>query len=303
MTFDAQIQADFGTALADLRDKVSGMANWTTKDDTSGGAASLAAGDHVVLTSSTPQEDVKFEVTTDVRGLRIEHGPNWDAANDTWSDRYEYDPAAVTDYYDADATGDYATSFTVYGKSSVDPDFPMAMADGGSYWLEYVDGAGFCFYWQREVGDGDDGDLWFGSAKVNRAWDYTTAETREAAWVLGFGDAIHGQRLMHMSASGRTNPDSGEKTYIGGTSNYRGHGAVNPDNDFDNYPLTNNIVSSSQYRTVDGVDVPLGDFDMWLADDSGSATGHKDLIQAADGSDVYTILKRNGQPSVAIRMD
>lgn len=290
MTFDAAVSATWGTALAELRDKVSGMANWSLTDDPSGGAAELATGDSFVLRTSTPSEDIRFEVTAG-GGLRIEHGPTYDAAGDAWTDRFSYDPAAVEDLHNNE-------DYTVFPASA---DGSLGMSDSGTYWLEYVD-RGFCFYWQREAGDGDDEDCWVGATSVTKAWDYTTAASREAENVLGFGDSRRGeQRLIHMSESGTG--ETPNESYRAGNNSYDGRGLVNPDSNLDNYPLTNTIVSSSVYRTSGQEDAVIGDFDLWFGDISGAETGHKDLIQDGSQTDLYTILKRQGTPAIGMRMD
>lgn len=290
MTFDAAVSADWGTALAELRDTVGGMTDWAIKDDPTAGATSLSTGDSFVLTSSAPAEDLRLEVTGQ-GGLAIEHGPTWDAAGDSWTDRFAYDPQRVEDFHGNDP----------YNVFPCADDTALAMDDAGTYWLEYVD-RGFAFYWQREVGDGNDEDIWLGMCEVTKAWDYTTAASREAQNVLGFGCSnASNQRLIHMSESGTGT--SGNESYRAGNNSYDARGLVNPDNNLDNYPLTNNIVSSSVYRTSSGEDAVIGDFNLWVADISGAETGHKDLIQDGSSTDIYTILKRQGTPSILLRMD
>ncbi len=198
--------------------------------------------------------------------------------------------------------------FVCYPKTKVHDDFAMQMSDSGTYWLDYTDGKGFQLYWQREIADGDDGELFLGVGKINRAWDYTAADEREAGWALGYGDTNKGLKPVHMSASGYYNNDSqfdGDNRYEHhvGNNDQSAHGHVNPDASFDNYPLTNSVVSSRQYRNVQGQDTVIGDFDNWVEDESGSSTGHKDSVQDAGGAGVYTVLKRHSSLSVALRMD
>ncbi|WP_049970571.1 hypothetical protein [Haladaptatus cibarius] len=313
MTFESAIQADYGTMLAGLRDTVGGLTNWTIKDDSSDGAAQLAKGDYFVLTTSDPQEDIYLGVEANLGGLVIQHGPSWDAANGQWTDRYQFDPAQTGQNYpqyryenNQDVHPD--EHFQLLPKTKVHSDFPMQMGDSGTYWLSATDEKGFQLYWQREIADGDDGELFVGAGKITRAWDYTAADEREAGWALGYGDTNNGLKPVHMSESGHYNNSSdfnGDNRYEHhvGNKDQPAHGHVNPDAEFDNYPLTNSVVSSRQYRNVEGHDTVIGDFDNWVQDESGSSTGHKDEVQDAGGAGVYTVCKRHSSLSVALRMD
>lgn len=309
MTFDANIQADYGTALAELRDKVSGMSNWSVKHDSSGGAAALAKGDEIVLTSADPAEDLLIGVDDAIGGLYLQHGKAYNSGNTAWDDRFTYDPHATKDFYDPEGSTQFDSPMTVYPYRANMNESTISMSATGHYWLEYTDGGGFVFWWQREAGDGDDAELFIGMSKINEAWDYTGAAEREAQWALSFGDSNKGtQRLIHLSESGKTNqnPESdnqGEKTHVKPSNTYVARGQVNPDNNFANYPLTNHIVSSAQYTNVNGNAAVIGDFDTVLDDQSGSSTGHRDLIQDDQGNSIYTILKRSGTPHIAVRMD
>lgn len=301
MSFDAAVDSTYGGMLADLRDEVSGMTNWSLNEDSSGGASSLSKGEYFVLTSSAPAEDIYIGVESNMGAIVLQHGPNWDSGSSTWSDRYAYDPAQVGDFYDSDTSG-LNEAAAVYLKT-YDNNFPIDMSDDTRYWMEYVDGTGFGMYMQREVADGEDEDAFIGMARISRAWDYTSADAREAGWALGFGNSdTNSQRLIHMSASGNTD-NNGNKSHAPGNNDYISPGLVNPDGNFDNYPATNMLVSSSQYRSVTGQDAIIGDFDIWIDDVSGSETGHKDLVQDNNSNNIYTILKRQDTPGLALRMD
>lgn len=302
MTFDAEQSATYGTWLADVRDNVGALASWTEKDDGSGGAAELAPGDFFVLTTPAPAEDLYIGLESGSGGIQIQHGPDWDASGDTWNDQYAYDPFTTEEFYASSNINQASEAVTVFPFDGTGQDAAMAAGDAGSYWMEYVDADGFCTYWQRELGDGNDAEAWFGMAAINTAWDYTTAAAREASWVLGFGDTNKGDRYVHMSASGKIDGGGDPKAEVGNNT-YEGRGMVNPDNNFTNYPATNTVIASTQYTNVEGRHAVIGDFQMWLKDESGSGTGHKDIIEDGGGTDIYTILKRSGTPNVAIRMD
>lgn len=298
MTFDAQQSANIGAALGLLRDTVSGDAAWTLIDDSAGGG-DLTRGDYFVLESSSPAEQIKLEFESEFGGIQIQHGTDWDSTNTEWTSRYEYDPTATGMGYDGN-DGSYTNGFQALGVTE-DTDFPLEPTASGSYWLLTLD-RGFGFYWQREEGDGRDEDIFIGMAKVDKAWDYSLAETKEAEWSLAFGDSARGyQELTYMSLSGDTD-GQGNKTHRPGNNTYVARGQVNPDNAYDNFPMTNNIISSSRYRTTEGEDTVIGTHDLWVDDRSASSTGHRDLIKNDSGTNVYTILTRQGTPNVALRM-
>jgi len=305
MTFAAAQSADWGTVIADLRDNVSSLADWSVNEDSTGGAAQFTAGDYVVLTSPAPAEDIYIGLESNAAGLVIQHGPTWNSGTSSWDDRFTYDPAETEDFYDSDNYSAFSENVAVYPKTFGSGDTAadaVSVDDGGTYWMEYTS-RGFGFYWQREVGDGEDEDVFVGWSEVQQAWDYSTASSREAQWVLGFGDSNQTvQRLIHLSESGSTD-GTGTKTYETPGNEYVARGLVNPDNNFDNYPLTNNILASTQYTTPTGEEAVIGDHNLWINDISGSETGHKDLIQDGSSNDIYTVLKRQDTPGIGLRMD
>lgn len=301
MTFDAAQSADWGTMIADLRDNVSGVTGWSVNEDSTGGAAQFTGGDYVVFTTPDPgsgnTEDVRIGLESGALGLTIQHGPSWNSGTQSWDDQFTYDPSETEDFYDTQDNA-FTEPVAVFPKN--DTDVAMSENDAGTYWMEYVE-RGWGVYWQREVGDGDDEDIFVGCSQVQKAWAYDTASEREAEFVLGFGDSnVQQQRLAHMSESGTgTSP----KNYDTPNNEYIARGLVNPDNNLDNYPLTNNILASSQYTTPGGETTVVGDHNLWIDDISGSETGHKDLIQDAGSTDIYTILKRQDTPGIGLRMD
>jgi len=294
MGFDAQVSATFGAALATLRDTMSNQTGWTVVDDSSGGG-NFALGDYVVLETAPPNEQIRLEYESSEGGIAIEHGLNWDSANTEWSDRWNYDPMQ------AQITG---TNKTVIARQP-DSSNPLQPTDSGSYWFTYWE-RGFGFYWQREVGDGDDGDLFIGMERVETAWDYAAAQTDESEWVLGFADSESAgqsdETLAYLSNSG-SGANTGSPSHRPGTNTYVARGNVNPDNNFDNFPLTNTILSSSRFRNVEGEDAVIGTVNLWVDDRSGGDTGHRDLVQDSSGNNIYTILTRQTPaPSIALRM-
>lgn len=299
MTFTSEQNATWGQTLADLATAVTNAANWTVKENTAGAGNPLTYGDELVFGTSTPGEDLRLVMDAEHGGLTVEHGVTYDVASSSWTTRYDYDPASIEagaeERYQQEPFDILPGDYNDTTPRGTDP------TEGGTYWLEFVDGKGFGLYFQREVGDGHDGDVFLGMAKVNKAWDYSSAETREAGWVLGLADSNEGIEPIWLSDSGEV--VNNEKRKLTGSNDYVAWGHVNPDNNFDNYPMTNNIVSSPSYRSVQGEDTVIGDFDLWTVDRSGSSTGHKDLIQDDTAADIYTILKREGTFAIALRME
>lgn len=307
MTFDADVSATWGGALADLRDNVGGLASWTVKDDSSGGAGALTSGDFIVLTSNTPAEDIKLECEAQGQ-VSVEHGPDWNASTDSWDDQFTYDPNSTGLFYGGGSgSGQLITGFSspgqLYPKDRNPDDDPLLYGATGSYWMEYTDSNGFGMFWQREEADSYDGSTFIGMALINEAWNYTNADNREAQWVLGLASSYqNNQRLIHLSESGRLNQDS-EKIPEVSSDSYEARGLVNPDTNFNNYPITNNVVASTQYTNIEGNSAIIGDFNTWTGDQSGNETGHRDLIQDSGSNNVYTVLKRDTTPDLLLRMD
>lgn len=294
MAFDSQVSAQFGAALATLRDQASSQTGWSIVDDAAGGG-NLSAGDYFVLETAAPNEQIRIEYESSYGGIAIEHGLDWDAANTTWNDRWTYDPMKA----EMGAAGGNGYNIIPRTPNNSTPTQPT---DNGAYWFLRLE-RGFGFYWQREEGDGDDEDIFIGMAQVEKAWDYSTATTPESEWVLAFADSARGiQELTYMSNSG-TGAETNDESYRPGNNTYEARGTVNPDNNYDNFPLTNSILSSSRYRNVEGEDAVIGTNDLWVADRSGGDTGHRDLVQDSQGNNIYTILTRQTpKPAVALRM-
>lgn len=286
MTFDSAVATDYGTALADLRDKVGGMANWSIKDDSSGGALTLAAGDFFVLTAPSG-EDIRFYVDGgNGNALKVEYGPSWDATNNAWSDKY---PANA---YQQQGNGPVLLNNT-----------NPTMSDSVTYWLEYVDAAGFGFYVERTQGDGNDSDMGIAFAELAKTWDYSTAASRESDyafyWQGANYDATYGWDPTYAGQRERFNR-LGEAGGTGDT--HDGRGMVNPDANYSNYPYTDSAVASNQYKNSADSEAIVGTHDLFIRDESGGDSAHRDTIQDANGNNVYTILKAQNA-RLALRMD
>jgi len=290
MTFDSAVNTTFGEMLADLRDKVAGVTNYSLKDTSAGGGdASVALGEWFVITNPWG-EDIRFRFrdTNGYPGLQIEYGPEWDDANDIWSDQYASDFSYFTE--NIISNSNYDAVFMPTENTQV------REGDAVTYWLEYVD-SGFGLYVQREEADGEDGDNLVVMEEVTQLWDYDAAAGRESNMIQiaggYFGDAnyVEGKESYEarMAASGKRPEQPAE-------------GAVNPDDNFNNYPYHDGIAHSSRFQNADDYKVPIGKYDLALRERSGGDAAHRDTVQDASGTNVYTIVKRN-VVDAALRMD
>jgi len=285
MTFDSAISTDFGTFLADLRDKVGGMTNWNIKDDSTGGAASIAAGGWYVLTTPTGEDIRIYHNTNGYQGMQVEYGPDWDATNDGWNDKY---PQSPENHISGNSPNKYIPNSNDH----------MAETDAVTYWMEYVDGNGFAWYVQREEADGNDADVAGGFSQITELWDYDAAAKRESDYVwFGSGQFVHGGNTFF----------SRDYYHAGGEglgSVRSPYGLVNPDANFSNFPWTDGIYNSNQYQNASGTAVIIGSTDptVLVRDHSGGDSAHRDTVQDANGNNVYTVLKRN-KAKVLMRMD
>lgn len=284
MTTDTEISTTLGTAYADLRDKVGGMTNWSIKDDSSGGASSLSEGEWFVWTTPTG-EDIRFYVEEDNNhgnaGFWIQYGPDWDATNDTWNDRYSNDPH--NSYH---SEGTYSTQATLGPMAGGNN---LTLSDNVLYWLAYADAEGFTFYMQREEGDGNDGDCAFGFGEVTKTWNYDTASSREADYALLY----EGDRHQRDGGSGdfSQNIEIYNRMCASGTNSNNGYGLVNPDSNFSNYPIKSAVCESSNYTASGGGNTVIGTHDIFLDERSGADTAHRDTVEDGSNNTTHTILK------------
>ncbi|WP_147435863.1 hypothetical protein [Haloarcula sp. Atlit-47R] len=164
------------------------------------------------------------------------------------------------------------------------------MTSTGNYWLYYSDAEGFVYYFEREEGDGADGDMALGMAELNKIWNYDNAANREGDYAMllsglqNVGDRYTNVRTYWNFVSA-SNDDVAQTTITAS-------GQVNPDANYSNYPyFTPNVVGSSQYQNDAGHDAFIGTHDLWIQDDSDSTSAHLDTVQDSGGTNVYTILK------------
>lgn len=272
MTFDGPTNSTWGEAFAQLRDKISGMTNWSIKDDSTDGATSFGQSDYTVFTTPTG-EDARIRVGSFGQFI-LETGPNWDTANTTWGDQY-------------------SQTFECYPMpEKYDDEYNMQMSDQVRWWAEYVDDKGWAFVATREEGDGNDKGCAVGMAQLTKLWDYTTAQVREGDYsflCLGVKpeyDETTNNEFSHTAEGG------------GSSGTYHGKGEVNADGNNDNYPMVETTLqASSKYE-----DALIGEHDLWIQDNSGDRSAHLDTVTDG-GADKFTIFKEGLPSPVGIRMD
>jgi len=269
MTYDGPINTTYGEALAQLRDKIGGMASWTTAYDSTGGNASLTGGDTMAFSMANGNY---LEWSLNGNGeLTARTGPDYDTANGGFNDSH-------------------SRSFTLY-PGQQDEGTNVNYGDQVQYWVEYVDAKGYVAYIGREMGDGSDYAMLWGHAEITRLWDYTTAQVREGKYAyLAVGtDYSFSETYSHVS-------HTAEGGGSGGTVN--GKGEVNADGNNDNYPMNETtLVASSKYEHA-----LIGDHDLWIRDQSGSRSAHLDTVTSG-GGDLYQIFKENLPTPIGVRMD
>ncbi|MDX1746708.1 MAG: hypothetical protein R3324_12280 [Halobacteriales archaeon] len=294
MAFDAAIPATWGEFLADFKTKVEGMTNWSAVDESDWPDPVPDDGTNHWFVVQTPHADyIRFLVDFRGRmGINMEWGDDWDSVNDTWNNEYN---TSMTDVRDDGINND-----TEWVPKDNNANRQMGATDNCRYWMEYVDDKGFAWYVQREEADGQDGDLFMAIAEINPLWSFHTAaanpETR-------YTFSVQGGYVRNDQNEIRTNSYF-NRTGYGNSSNatITGEGIVNPDTNLSNFPWKDNIIGSSIYRNSDGEDAIIGDHQLFIRDQSGGDSQHRDTVQDGGATDIYTLLKRNNC-DVGLRMD
>lgn len=294
MTFDGPISTTWGGALADLRDKVGGMASWSIDDTSANGAATPLTSNEWWVWGTATGEDARvgsglIGQSPDGPELGMERGNTWDAGSSSWSDRFDGD---MGNYWD-----DQGWDGGIAPVQNQNPN--ISMTDTGQYWLEYVDAAGWGFYFTRNEGDGDDSDVFLGMAELTKLWDYTTATKEESDYVTGitgnqqqlnnYNNTMELKVFMPVQLVGQ----SGDSVPA--------QGAPNPDGNLSNFPLLeDNIVASKVYENADNHDAYIGTHTVWFDPQGGT---HQDTVQDSNSNNLYKILRDGDTGGVALRMD
>lgn len=274
MTFDQGIQTNWGTAMDDFVNKVESLTNFTQvsedwdSDELKNGDSNSKEHFKVFEHSGTT-EYIQFSVDSSREGFKIQYGQDYDTVNDTWDDRYPNDP--TYDYRDIDD----------YGLAPSDSGFNVSITDTVTYDI-YDDGAdNVHIFVERQENDGDDAHMFLGLHKLNKLWDYSTADNKESEYVIGLDGYAKGERhtqMNHLSNGGAFDRQS-EKTYT-----LYGIGRPNPDSNFSDYPaVPENVVVSNLYNQT-----PVGKHANWFIDLAGS---HGDTISDSDTGSEYLIRK------------
>lgn len=280
MTFDSEITTNYGGIIRELGNRLTTVTGWSLiQDDTT------AAGDdqnQYIVVKNPWGEYIRIYIES--RRFTFEYGPDWDETNDVWNELY---PQSLRD------DRGYIVPYTSSSRPS--------LSDDVLCWFEYVP-RGFVMYVERMQADGNDGDMFMGFAKVEKTWDFRTADKQESRCAYsywgsrgdGWGDG----------SPNNTNPRRWNRMGVGGETGdtFDGYGIINPDADWNNYPMAPTIQASTRFRNTSNVDTPIGTHDLWLHDRSGTNSAHKDTIQDDAGNNVYTILK-GYDVELAMRMD
>lgn len=294
MTLDSNVQATYGDAIAQLRDNIGGMTNWTVVDtSTDGGATPMPTNEWFVVEAPNGEAFKVVIGAGEDDDLQLEHGPDYDTGG-SWNTRYSND---IRTRSRTDENGD-EMGFQPASNNQTD------MGSTGNFWMCYADGVGWMWYFERSEGDGNDEAVMLGVSQINKLWDYTTAANVESEYTTAAagamyereynGDTVNEAYLNVMSESDAFPQDSNTRT---------GFGQVNPDGNFGNYPVVEEtIVSSSQYRNADNNDAVIGTHTLWIRDESGGDAAHQDTVQDSGGNDLYEVLKAHDSvPPIGMR--
>lgn len=292
MTYDSQIASDWTTAFTDLLTKITGMASWTLVEDNT-----TAEGYFVVQApanphfSTTNDGDDQIYVGSGVLAagplhaagddLHIETGWNWDTTNQVWG--------------------------TTGRQETVDTGINPAGTDAVEYFLEYVDGRGWCFYIDRNVGDGNDGSAAIGYEIYEQLY-WNIHDTQK--WNSNSTKIEYGRLLAYGTANGTSLTQAYHiargMTVFDDANNgdTLGYGMLNPDGNFNNYVWSKPtyLVTSVTNSETNSSPVVARAYGLWMEDRSGSDINDGDVVQDSAGADVFEIIDRHGV-RVAFRMD
>jgi hypothetical protein len=255
MTLD-QETGNYDAKVAAVRDKLGGMANWSIKDDNTGGSSTIW-NDWFVLTNPHG-EDLRF--LENQGWLEIEYGPDWDAGSNNWNNQYSWVFPYMSSVFSQTQTCELAIS--------------------------YADSVGFFLYMNQP----SNGSIYWGMASINKTWAYDTTSTKESHMAAVYGSSGTPQRNCFTGET--TNPDNNLQDRY---EIFKAGGMVNPTS-VGGYPIVEtNIQYSTQFTDSNGDKLPLGTYEVWARDRSGGSTAHYDQIQTGGGSNQYLVLKEHGE--------
>lgn len=298
MTFDTQIQTDFQTALAEIRDKIGGMASWSIELDnwqSNGYFVLLNPRNERIVIGSNQVEGGSDITGSNVRVMQGHPGQQWDENNHRFA---SIEGAQAGD--DAEnVEGDLGIGYGNYSNAN----------DPVEYWLQYTDGKGFVGAIRRTAGDGENGFCWFGHAAISKYWDAHTMATLtrplpESMLGGSFSRGTESQTLA--GAWGINSGNHNTQSWGGsnpGTNTLLGHGVLNPDDNRSNYIWQEHVaIVDRRKNTQTGLNPVYGEFDLWIDDGSGDDLSTGDVIQDTNGNDVFMLLNYHGE-RIAVSME
>jgi len=285
MTFDSGISTTYGGALADLRDKVSSMANWGITEDAA--STPMVGGEYFVLSTPTG-EHIKI-ATANEGGIYTEQGTAYSGSS--WDDRFSNDHESS--YSNQSNQGDRCTA-------PYDGNGSPSFGDSVTYWLEYVDGSGFAIYISRNTGDSQDGDMFLGFAEISLLWDVTAATNPESTYVMGLRGGEYEEYNSEYNQMTDLLSFVPEQGVSESSQSSPGYGQPNPDGNFSNFPAVERSAVASDVYKSDGTGTVLGTHTLWLEPLGGT---HQDTVQDSSANNLYTILRDGSKGNIALRMD
>ena len=285
MTFDSGISTTYGGALADLRDKVSGMTNWGLTEDAA--STPVVGGEHFVL--STPTGEYIKIATTNKGGVYTEQGTAYSGSS--WDDRFSNDHGSQ--YANP---GNQGARCTAPYDGNGSPNF----GDSVTYWMEYTDGEGFGIYMTRNTGDNRDGDMFLGFAEISLLWDVTAATNPESTYVMGLRGGEYAEYDNDYNLTTDLLSFMPEQGVSESSESSAGYGQPNPDGNFSNFPAVERSVVASDVYKSGNTGTILGTHTVWIDPLGGT---HQDTVQDDSANNLYTILKDGSKGSIGLRMD
>jgi hypothetical protein len=265
MPMDVGVTSTWGRFWGDLYTKLDGLDGFAVIDDSGnlGDNNEFTANDQWWVCELPSGENVRFKIDYDGGGVIAQYGPEWDATNDTWTDRYPNGPAR-------NFSGRYDLLMPVAD------DYTITYGDDVEYTLKYGSNVGFVFYVRALSNGADNSACAFGLAELDRIWDYAVGEEAAYSYLYqsGYRNSSSGNRRFDILAGGGNKMDS--RTIV---PTCRVHGK----SDLTSVPLAYpNVVASGKYGgTLTGV------HDFWIHAGEGFANG--DVIEDESGAGRYQV--------------
>lgn len=250
---------DWQTAADDIASRITNISGWTQADTNQSNSSILTNGEWIVLTLPTGEE-MRMEMTN-YEGLKFRFG-QWDAASNTWS-------STLGPWFD-----EYQESgYTPHNNGG------MVLTDPVQYFYR-GDTEGWGVYIQRTAGDAYDSDLFFGCARLNEAWDLSTAAANVPPWTFTVAGSrgYQGPFVEKWNYTlGHQRPNATQDGYV----------MANPDTNFTNAPAAATNLQTTDKLEVENEAVLAGSHDIWLKNHGGLA--HKDTVTTSGADyEVYS---------------